>query len=119
MPLLTNLLAASVDGDLLPRAKRLAKRLKGLGLDVCVGRGTARCGGGTMPKAEIPSVTIDLSIAGWSVGELARRLRLGDPPVIGYAAEDVLRIDLRTVLPEQDELLAACISVLVPSSSGT
>lgn len=111
-PLLTNMLAASVDGDLLPRAKRLAKRLKGLGLDVCVGRGTARCGGGTMPKAEIPSVTIDLSVAGWSVGELARRLRESHPPVIGYAAEDALRIDLRTVLPEQDDLLAECLAAL-------
>lgn len=115
--LLTAMLSASVESDLMPRAKRLAKRLKGL--DVRIASGIARCGGGTMPKAEIPSVTLDLRPAGLGVDEMARRLREGCPPVIGYAAEDALRIDLRTVLPEQDELLAECLLALVSGESRT
>ena len=62
-----------------------------------------------MPKAEIPSVTLDLRMEGLRVDEMTRRLREGNPPVIGYAADDCLRIDLRTVFPEQDEILAECL----------
>lgn len=101
------MLAATGERDLLPRARRIMKRLEGL--NASIGQGIARCGGGTMPKAEIPSVTIDLRPAPWSVEEAARRLRGGTPPVIGYAADDCLRIDLRTVFPEQDGILANCL----------
>ena len=37
--------------------------------------------------------------------ELARRLRSGQPPVVGRIAEDELLLDLRTVQPDEDELL--------------
>jgi L-seryl-tRNA(Ser) seleniumtransferase len=104
---LAAMLSANAEKDLLPRAKRLVKVLKGL--NPSIGSAVSRCGGGTMPKAEIPSVTIDLRVEGLTVDELSRRLREGEPPVIGYAGGDCLRIDLRTVFPDQDEILAKCL----------
>ena len=74
-------------------------------LPVTIGEGISRCGGGTMPKAEIPSVTLDIRPESMSLKKLARRLRDGDPAIVGYAADDCYKIDLRTVFPEQDEVL--------------
>ncbi|CAN5233640.1 L-seryl-tRNA(Sec) selenium transferase [soil metagenome] len=67
--------------------------------------GTARCGGGTMPRSAIPSLT--LAVPGDAA--LAKRLRLGDPPVVGYLQDTLLKIDLRTVLPHQDAALARAL----------
>ena len=108
---LTQMLAADVEHDLRPRAESLLSRLKDHGASV--GEGLSRCGGGTMPKAEIPSLTLDIRPANMSLSQLARRLRDGEPPVIGYAADDCLRIDLRTVFPSQDEALASKILAIL------
>ena len=43
------------------------------------------------------------------VDDLARRLRLGAPPVVGRVADGRLLLDMRTVLEEQDELLVAVV----------
>jgi L-seryl-tRNA(Ser) seleniumtransferase len=39
----------------------------------------------------------------------ARRLRTGDPPVYGRIEDQRLVLDLRTVLPEDDERLAEAV----------
>ncbi|MEO0416633.1 MAG: hypothetical protein AAF226_16955 [Verrucomicrobiota bacterium] len=70
-----------------------------------VGEGLSRCGGGTMPKAQMPSITIDISPSGISLPKLAKLLRLRDIPMVGYIADDTYRFDLRTIMPEQDALL--------------
>ncbi|HEX5758524.1 MAG TPA: L-seryl-tRNA(Sec) selenium transferase, partial [Thermoanaerobaculia bacterium] len=40
---------------------------------------------------------------------LLRRLRAGEPPVVGYLREGRLLLDLRTVDPEDDPLLVAAV----------
>jgi hypothetical protein len=37
--------------------------------------------------------------------QMARLLREQNLPVVGYVAEDRFRIDLRTVFPEQDQIV--------------
>jgi L-seryl-tRNA(Ser) seleniumtransferase len=93
------------------RAGQLADRLAdaGLPLEIRVGTGESRLGGGTMPGSSIPSVTLDLRPRATSPKRLARRLRHGDPPVIAYIADDTVKLDLRTVFPQQDETLATAI----------
>jgi L-seryl-tRNA(Ser) seleniumtransferase len=91
------------------RAAALVKALDGAALTAAVGEGTARCGGGTMPRSSQPSVTLDLSPAQRSLPEFARRLRQGRPPVAGYIESNLLRLDLRTVFPHQDAGLAEAI----------
>ena len=41
---------------------------------------------------------------------LADRLRRADPPVIGHVVEERLALDLRAVLPEDDEMLARAVT---------
>ncbi|PID80776.1 hypothetical protein CSB20_05725, partial [bacterium DOLZORAL124_64_63] len=70
---------------------------------------TARTGGGTMPKSEIPSVAVAISPKSISVAKLARRLRTGTPAVVGTAVDNKLQLDLRTVFTRQDEELATAL----------
>jgi L-seryl-tRNA(Ser) seleniumtransferase len=77
--------------------------LKGIeGVEIGMVDTIARCGGGTMPKAEIPSLALDFKPLTMSLPKLAKKLRERELPVMGYVAEDRFRIDLRTVFPEQD-----------------
>ncbi|MEQ1842225.1 MAG: L-seryl-tRNA(Sec) selenium transferase, partial [Verrucomicrobiales bacterium] len=100
---LIGMLSATVENDLRPRAEAILKRLSGAaGLQCSVVDSIARCGGGTMPKAEIPSLALEFLPSGLSVTKMAQRLRGMPLPVMGYIAEDSYRIDLRTVFPEQD-----------------
>lgn len=103
---LISMLSATVEGDLRPRGEAIVNRLKeGGNLDVSLIDSIARCGGGTMPKAEIPSLAIDLRPRNLSVAKMAQCLRQMEIPVMGYTEEDSYRVDLRTVFPEQDASL--------------
>jgi L-seryl-tRNA(Ser) seleniumtransferase len=69
-----------------------------------------RVGGGTLPRAELPSVAVDLCPAPpGSAAALAARLRTGNPPVIARVAGGKCRLDLRTVFPHQDDTLVRLI----------
>ena len=63
-------------------------------------------GGGTLPGVEIPSV--GLSLPGDRVGEL----RAGNPPVIARVADGSTILDLRTVHPNDDVVVAAGVAAL-------
>jgi L-seryl-tRNA(Ser) seleniumtransferase len=77
--------------------------LADLPLNIGIGRGKAKTGGGTLPTANVTSVTIDLIPAESSLAEFAASLRASNPPVIGYIADNRFKLDLRTIFPEQDE----------------
>lgn len=68
--------------------------------------GESMVGGGSLPGSTLPTklVAIDgSSKKGSNLAEtLAQRLRQSNPPVIGRISEDVLLLDPRTVLPEED-----------------
>ncbi len=87
------------------RAERLAARLgaRHAALLPC----TSAVGGGSLPGETLPSYAVAL-LAG-SPDALAARLRAGDPPVVARIADDRLLLDLRTVLEEQEDTLAACV----------
>ena len=74
-----------------------------------IGEGRSQIGGGTLPRSAIRSVTLDLLPLNMSVDELAARLRTGTPPVIGYVTGGRFKLDLRTILPHQDEELFRAI----------
>jgi L-seryl-tRNA(Ser) seleniumtransferase len=78
-------------------------------LQVAVGRSVAKAGGGTLPKSKMPSVTIEIVPGNCSPLEFASRLRGATPPVIGYLANDCFKLDVRTIFPEQDDLVVAAI----------
>lgn len=107
LPLLQML--ALRDPDLLPRAEAIIAALNDAAVTASIGHGTSRCGGGTMPRSTQPSLTVDLSPLSQSLPTFARRLREGKPPIVGYIADNQLKIDLRTVFPDQDDALIAAV----------
>ena len=112
IPALT-LLQASEDA-LRARAGAIASNLADLPLKIAIGRGKAKTGGGTLPKSNVPSVTIDFIPRDRSLAEFAASLRASNPPVIGYIADNRFKLDLRTIFPGQDESVinaarAACM----------
>jgi L-seryl-tRNA(Ser) seleniumtransferase len=95
------LLQVSED-ELRNRAAVMKTGLSDLPLQIAIGRGTARVGGGTLPKSTMSSVTIEIVPRHCSPADLAAGLRSTAPPVIGYIANDRFKLDLRTILPHQD-----------------
>jgi L-seryl-tRNA(Ser) seleniumtransferase len=86
---------------------QLSKRCSGL--QIASGRSTAKPGGGTLPKSNLPSVTIDIVPKNSSLADFASTLREWNPPLIGYIAGDRFKLDLRTIFPYQDALVVEAI----------
>jgi L-seryl-tRNA(Ser) seleniumtransferase len=103
------------------RAKRLKREVAkrtGLGRQLRVVEGVSRTGGGSSPTGERPTF---LLVVDWPDGDgarLERRLRAGTPPVIGRVQQGSLLLDLRTVFPEQDALLADRVAEELLGASG-
>ena len=104
------LLQVSED-ELRARAASICNQLsrQSCNLQVAVASSVAKVGGGTLPRSKMPSVTIKIVPGNCSPLEFASRLRSATPPVIGYVANDCFRLDVRTIFPEQDDLVVAAI----------
>lgn len=109
------LLSTSV-GVLKRRAQKMYKSLVGSPIGASVVPSTAQVGGGTMPRSEMDSVAISLKPQNGSARELADQLRGCEPPIIGTVANREVRLDLRTVFPEQDKLVLASLKKLLSSA---
>jgi L-seryl-tRNA(Ser) seleniumtransferase len=82
------------------RARRWARSI-GDGASVIDGR--SMVGGGSLPEESLPTKLVAVPAAGGAALEaLARRLRLGDPPIIGRIEGGRLLLDPRTVDPRDD-----------------
>jgi L-seryl-tRNA(Ser) seleniumtransferase len=91
------------------RAARLCSRLQeGLGRAgglIEVRAVNSAVGGGAAPDVTLPSRALALKPADRSAESLARFLREASPPVIARIEDDAVLLDLRTVLPgEEDEI---------------
>lgn len=98
------------------RAESIAGRISCSNLVADISESTARIGGGSLPRGELKSVTLDLKPPGLALEDFARRLRTGKPPVFGYTADGCYKIDLRAVFSSQDEALIQAINMAVASS---
>ena len=79
------------------------------GLQIAIGRSAAKAGGGTLPKSSMSSVTIEIVPSNCSVVAFAGRLRRSTPPIVGYIANDRFKLNLRTIFPQQDNLVVNAI----------
>ena len=92
------------------RAKAMVEKLGGVPrLCAEVIEGESVIGGGAAPSAVLPTRLIAVAVAGWSADELQTRLRLSDPPIIARVQDDRVVLDLRTVFPEQDEVVLTAL----------
>jgi L-seryl-tRNA(Ser) seleniumtransferase len=75
--------------------------------------GRSMVGGGSLPEESLPTTLLALPAdgpsAGLSADALARALRQGRPAVVARIQDDRVVLDLRTVLPGQDELLTVAL----------
>ena len=100
------MLGAPVE-SLRQRAAALAARVGG-----AVVESDASVGGGAFPDARRPSVAIALP---GDANRLEERLRLGAPAVLGRIADGRLLLDVRTVLPAEDETLLTAVEAALAS----
>jgi L-seryl-tRNA(Ser) seleniumtransferase len=91
------------------RTRALAGALKGCGLESSVAKGAGVVGGGTYPGVELPGWVLTVRSAGLPPQEIARRLRVREPPVVGRVEGDHLILNLRTVDPSDDATLAGSL----------
>jgi L-seryl-tRNA(Ser) seleniumtransferase len=81
--------------------------------DCEISEGTAHVGGGSSPRAVIPSITLDFALKKITVDDFAARLRRGSPPIVGYIVGGKFKLDLRTIFPPQDaELMSVLRSAM-------
>ena len=104
-------LISATPAKLARRAKVIAERLDAAGIPAAVVETSSTVGGGSLPEETQPSRGVALRAA--SAARAVGALRAADPPVIARIADDRVVLDLRSVLPEQDEeLTRAVISVV-------
>jgi L-seryl-tRNA(Ser) seleniumtransferase len=91
------------------RARRIAEEMAPAAPDlkVDVAPSVARSGGGTLPTREIPSFAVRLG--GADADSLAERLRAAEPPVVGRVHDGKLWLDVRTLLPEDEEAVVRAL----------
>ena len=95
--------------ELRARAAAILVRLRGLPLQIMVGPATGKVGGGSLPRSIVPSITIDILPENCSLKEFAAAMRKWTPPVLGYVAGERFKLDLRTIFPQQDDLVVDAI----------
>jgi L-seryl-tRNA(Ser) seleniumtransferase len=87
------------------RAENLVSQIASSKIHADLIDGESLIGGGSAPSAVLPTRLIAITAKNLSTNEFAARLRRSDPPVIARVEDGQVLLDLRTVLPAQDEVL--------------
>jgi len=104
------MIAATAE-ELQGRAAALAGRLAASApaLAPALVPGESMVGGGAVPDRGVPTTLIALEPGSRGADRMARALRHGTPPVVARVAEGRVLVDLRTIHPDEDELLLAAL----------
>lgn len=94
-------------------ATRLAEALMVAGARATVVDTLAYVGSGSAPDEGLPSVGVRLSVPGIAAGELARRLRLGEPSVFVRLEGGAAIADCRTLREGDADMLIKAVSSMV------
>jgi L-seryl-tRNA(Ser) seleniumtransferase len=104
--------------ELEARARTLAAALERLPLEARIDEGTGAVGGGTYPGVELPGWVVRVRVPGVSAQELARRLRSGDPPVVGRREDEELVLNPRTLEPGVEGTISLALARALKGGSG-
>lgn len=107
VPVLAMLRATS--DELKARGTAILAALEGAAVTARLTEGRSQIGGGTLPRSAVASTVLSLKPRDLTVQEFAARLRRARPPIIGYIAQNSLHLDLRTIFPEQDQIVTRAI----------
>jgi len=96
--------------EILVRAQAVLAQLQDVpAMTIELADGQSVVGGGSAPGATLPTKLIAIGCPGVDASELAARLRRQEPSVVARVEQSRVLLDLRTVLPEQDRLLAQAL----------
>jgi len=99
--------------ELEPRAAAVAAAV---GPVASLRSGTSVAGGGSLPGEGLESVLVVVDPSPAGATAVLARLRSGDPPVVARVERDRVVVDLRTVPPEQDALVAQALAAALRAS---
>ncbi len=88
------------------RASAVAAQIRSPKVNIARIDGESVIGGGAAPSSVMPTRLLAVSCADISADDLAARLRACDPPIVARVEDGRVLLDLRTVFPEQDGLIA-------------
>jgi len=94
------------------RAEALAEGISNSKISVSISPGFSKSGGGSSPGGEIPTTLVKLDSEEFSAAAIERYLRSREIPIIARIEKDRVLIDLRTVFPEQDQVVARELNAL-------
>jgi len=98
-------LSAAQIGRRAGRVRREVAQRSGQGERLRIVDGVSKTGGGSSPMGERPTRLLAVSGPDGDAGRLEQALRRGTPPIVGRLHDGRLLLDLRTVLPTQDDTL--------------
>ena len=91
------------------RARAMAQQIRSRRLKTEIIDGESVIGGGAAPSSGLPTQLLALTCQNLRADELAARMRGSDSPIVARVEEGRVLLDLRTVFPEQDELILAAL----------
>ena len=103
------------------RARRLARRIQarcGRWLSAEVGEGESEVGGGSLAGHTFPTAVVRLLPQQLGPDELARRLRLNEPPIFARIHDNSVLLDPRTVLPDEDTAILSALERIGAAAAG-
>jgi L-seryl-tRNA(Ser) seleniumtransferase len=103
--------------DVRKRAEQLAALIGNVDGSLDVVDSEGQVGSGSLPVERVESAAVRLVPGSRSVDQVARQLRKGVLPVIGYTRHGALHLDTRTIL--SDDLLAVAEAVQSAMGKGT
>jgi len=109
------------EAELHERALALAGRLSAAadqGYTLAVVEVVSRVGGGALPLAELPSRAVRVTHNELSAVRLEAALRRADPPVVARVADDTVLLDVRTLLPGDEEAVLAALRLAAGGEAG-
>lgn len=89
------------------RAEEMRAQLTGIGAEIIDGQSVI--GGGSAPGSTLPTKLLGIAHSKRSADELAEALRHNSPPIIARVENDRVLLDLRTVFPDQDAVIAEAL----------
>ncbi len=98
--------------EIMERCRRIAGQIRSARLVIEVVPVESLVGGGTAPKATLPSCALTLRHGSLSAEELATALRRLDPPIVARISEGAVLLDLRTVHPRFDSTMITLLTRL-------
>ncbi|MCD4657477.1 MAG: L-seryl-tRNA(Sec) selenium transferase [Planctomycetes bacterium] len=96
-------------------AKFFAKSIKNTvnELEISLRRGFSELGSGSLPGAQIPTGLVTIKSEKFTAEELARKLRLNEPPVFTRIEDEQVIIDVRTLQPGDHEIILLALKKIV------